>query len=282
MSDKRGKVPGIFGAATILTASLSGLILLFLLVFTMPLVTSGHLGLFFKATWDPDARMFGIFPMMFGTFFISSLATVIATPLGIALAVFTEFMARGVLARFVGGLVEFMAGIPTVVYGFAGIFLMVPIIRQVFKYGSGFCVLGASVMLALVIIPTIALIVRDNLRAVPMPYVLATKSLGATEIETLIFLHLRHCRKGIIMAVILGAGRAIGDTMIALMLAGNAIRIPGSVLDSARTLTSHIALVSAADVNSVNFQAVFLCGLILFVFSAWNILLLNILKRVRK
>jgi len=220
--------------------------------------------------------------MIMGTVYIATLATLLAAPFGISLAVFMEFIAPPLLSRLSRTVVEFMAGIPTVVYGFAALFLLVPLVRNIFERGSGLCVLTASLVLALLIIPTITMISQDRLRNVPGTYILATKSLGASDLETLFHLYLPYTWKGILSAVILGAGRAVGDTMIALMLAGNAVQIPSSLMDSARTLTSHIALVTAADYESISFKAIFICGLVLFVFSTWNILFLRILERLKR
>ncbi|RLF97067.1 phosphate ABC transporter permease subunit PstC [Thermococci archaeon] len=237
---------------------------------------------FLTKGWDPDARLLGVYPMIVGTVYIAGLATLWATPVGISLAVFMEFVAPNGIKKLIRAFVEFMAGIPTVVYGFAALFLLVPAVRGIFKYGSGLCVLSASLMLALLILPTITLIVQDRLTTVPKSYVLAAKSLGASDIETFLYVHLPYTWRGIISAVILGAGRACGDTMIALMLAGNALQVPRSFLDSARTLTSHIALITAADYESMSFKAIFVCGLILFVFSAWNIVFLRLIERLKR
>ena len=272
----------IFALSTLITGSLSLLIFFFLFYFSLPLLFSGHPGQFLVKNWNPDALAFGIFPMIVGSVYIASLATLLAAPLGVGLAILMELSATSTISRSLRVLIEFMAGIPTVVYGFAALFTLVPLIRNIFRQGSGLCILSASLMLSLLIIPTITLISQDRLREVPHAFIMAAKSLGATKFETLFSLQIPYAWKGIISAVILGAGRALGDTMIALMLAGNAVDIPSSVLDSARTLTAHIALVSAADYESLSFKAIFLCGLLLFVFSAWNILFLKFLGRLRK
>ena len=273
---------GVFALSTVVTGSLAVLIFFFLFYFSMPLITSGHLGEFFSSRWDPDAHAFGIYPMIMGTVYIAMLATLLAAPLGISLAIFMEVIAPPLLSRFLRTLVEFMAGIPTVVYGFAALFLLVPLVRNIFEQGSGLCILTALLVLALLIIPTVTMISQDRLKNVPETYILAAKSLGASDVETLFYLYLPHTWKGILSAVVLGAGRAVGDTMIALMVAGNAVQIPSSLIDSARTLTSHIALVTAADYESISFKAIFICGLILFIFSAWNILFLRILGRLKR
>jgi phosphate transport system permease protein len=137
-------------------------------------------------------------------------------------------------------------------------------------------------MLALLVLPTITLIAQDRLAAVPKSQVLAALSLGASRMETFLHVLLPGAWRGLISAVVLGAGRAVGDTLIALMLAGNAVSLPGSLLDSARTLTAHIALVTAADYESLSFKAIFVCGLVLFIFAGSNIVLLRFVEKLKK
>ena len=205
-----------------------------------------------------------------------------ATPIGIGLAAFIQVFAPKPLGKILRWTVEFMTGIPTVVYGFAALFFLVPAIRRIFSYGTGLSVLTASVMLALLVLPTITLIAQDRLAAVPKSQVLAALSLGASRMETFLHVLLPGAWRGLISAVVLGGGRAVGDTLIALMLAGNAVALPGSLLDSARTLTAHIALVTAADYESLSFKAIFVCGLVLFIFAGSNIVLLRFVEKLKK
>lgn len=279
---KERTVKGIFLLSFILAGSFSALIFFFLFYFSMPLLTSGLMGKFLINNWNPDNNVIGIYPMMVGTGCIAGLSLLMAAPMGIGLAAFIHVFAPKPLGRLFRWIVELMAGIPTVVYGFAALFLLVPAIRMVFKYGTGLCVLTASLMLALLILPTIVLIAEDGFKAVPEHHILAARALGATSVETFFYVILPGARQKLVSAVVLGAGRAVGDTLIALMLAGNALALPESLLDPARTLTSHIALVTAADYESLSFKAIFACGLVLFVFSAWNVLFLRFMERIKK
>jgi phosphate transport system permease protein len=161
-----------------------------------------------------------------------------------------------------------MTGIPTVVYGFVGIFLLVPIVRGVHGGGSGLCVLSAALMLAVLISPTMILFFSDSLDRVPKSYQDAADALGATPSQKLLLVMLPQAKKGILSGLILAFGRAVGDTMIALMIAGNAVQIPESVFDAARALTAHIALVIAADYESLEFKSIFVCGVVLYLFVA--------------
>lgn len=268
--------------STVVTGSMALVIFLFLFRFSLPLFSSGSLGKFLSKNWDPDAGAFGVYSMIAGSACIASLAMVLAAPLGVGLAVFMELYAGSRFSRFLRYFVELMSGIPTVVYGFSALFILVPLVRNTFRYGSGFCVLSASLVLALLVIPTVSLITMDRIREVPRDFVLAAGSLGASRLETLLRVQLPYAWRGVISAVVLGGGRALGDTIIALMLAGNAVSVPSSLLDSARTLTAHIALVSAADYESLSFKAIFLCGLVLFLFSMFSIVFLRVVERLKE
>jgi phosphate transport system permease protein len=280
--DKERAVRRALSLAALIAASISALIFFFLFYFSLPILSSGLIGEFLTRGWDPDQGVLGIFPMIVGTVYIAGLAMIWATPIGIGLAAFIQVFAPKPLANILRWTVEFMTGIPTVVYGFAALFFLVPAMRRIFRYGTGLCVLSASVMLALLVLPTITLVAQDRLATVPKSQVLAALSLGASRMETLLHVLLPGAWRGLISAVVLGGGRAVGDTLIALMLAGNAVSLPGSLLDSARTLTAHIALVTAADYESLTFKAIFLCGLVLFIFAGSNIVILRLVEKLKK
>jgi phosphate transport system permease protein len=280
--DKERAVRRALSLAAIIAGSISGLIFFFLFYFSLPILSSGLIADFLTRGWEPDKGLLGIFPMIVGTVYIAGLAMIWATPIGIGLAAFIQVFAPKPLGKILRWTVEFMTGIPTVVYGFAALFFLVPAIRRIFSYGTGLSVLTASVMLALLVLPTITLIAQDRLAAVPKSQVLAALSLGASRMETFLHVLLPGAWRGLISAVVLGGGRAVGDTLIALMLAGNAVSLPGSLLDSARTLTAHIALVTAADYESLSFKAIFVCGLVLFIFAGSNIVLLRFVEKLKK
>jgi phosphate transport system permease protein len=280
--DKERAVRRALSLAAIIAGSISGLIFFFLFYFSLPILSSGLIADFLTRGWEPEKGLLGIFPMIVGTVYIAGLAMIWATPIGIGLAAFIQVFAPKPLGKILRWTVEFMTGIPTVVYGFAALFFLVPAIRRIFSYGTGLSVLTASVMLALLVLPTITLIAQDRLAAVPKSQVLAALSLGASRMETFLHVLLPGAWRGLISAVVLGAGRAVGDTLIALMLAGNAVSLPGSLLDSARTLTAHIALVTAADYESLSFKAIFVCGLVLFIFAGSNIVLLRFVEKLKK
>ncbi|MCG6918314.1 MAG: ABC transporter permease subunit [Deltaproteobacteria bacterium] len=280
--DKERAVRRALSLAALIAGSISGLIFFFLFYFSLPIISSGLIGEFLTRGWDPDKGVLGILPMIVGTVYIAGLAMIWATPIGIGLAAFIQLFSPKPLGKILRWTVEFMTGIPTVVYGFAALFFLVPAMRKIFSYGTGLSVLTASVMLALLVLPTITLIAQDRLATVPESQVLAALSLGASRMETFLYVLLPGAWRGLISAVVLGGGRAVGDTLIALMLAGNAVALPGSLLDSARTLTAHIALVTAADYESLSFKAIFVCGLVLFIFAGSNIILLRLVERLKR
>ena len=263
--------------SAILSASITILILSFMVFFSFPLFRGGDIAAFFTLEWNPYEGGFGIVPMMVGTGVIASLALLIATPFGIGCSALISVFSTGYFGRFLRKVVEFMTGIPTVIYGFVAIFLLVPFIREIFKKGTGMCVLSASIMLALLILPTIVLFISDAFNSVPKNYLDAADSLGATPVQKLVYVIIPSAWKGIISGLVLAAGRAVGDTLISLMIAGNALQIPGGLSDAARTLTAHIALIIASDYESPEFKSIFVCGLILFIFTTLIILTLRLL-----
>ncbi|MEZ4483371.1 MAG: ABC transporter permease subunit [Syntrophotaleaceae bacterium] len=164
-------------------------------------------------------------------------------------------------------LIELMTGIPTVIYGFVGVFLLVPIVRELFQSGSGLCILTAALVLGIMITPTMTLFFCDSFDRIPKAYLDAADALGASPVQKLLYVILPAARQGMLNGVILSLGRAVGDTLIALMLAGNSVRVAESVLEPARTLTAHIALVIAADYESPEFRSIFACGVVLYLFT---------------
>jgi phosphate transport system permease protein len=184
------------------------------------------------------------------------------------------------IRKLLGALVRFMTGIPTVIYGFVGIFLLVPLIREGLG-GPGMGVLTASIMLAILISPTMILFFTDSLLAVNVAYIQAAKALGANRVQRLLYVMVPRALGGMASGFILALGRALGDTLIALMLAGNAIRAPHGILEPARTLTAHIALVKAADFDSMEFRSIFACGITLYMFTILATIAVRTMTRER-
>jgi phosphate transport system permease protein len=217
----------------------------------------------FSLDWFPLEKSFGLLPMIIGSLFVTGGALVIGVPLGLACAVvLTEFSSKR-LRSFLKPVVELLAGIPSVVYGFIGVVILIPFIRDRLG-GPGFSVLAASVILGIMILPTIISISIDSLEAVPRSYREGSIALGATRWQTTRMVMFPAAKSGIVASIILGMGRAIGETMAVIMIAGNAATIPHSLLDPVRTLTSNIAL-ELGYAAGEHRQALFATGVILFI-----------------
>lgn len=223
--------------------------------------------------WSPSKGIFGILPMIVGSIWVTVGALVVGLPLGLGCAIFLAEMAPARAGMVLKPAVELLAGIPSVVYGFIGLVVLVPFIRNVLG-GPGFSVLASAIVLGIMILPTITSISFDALKAVPKAYRDGMLALGATRWQTIRMVLLPAAKPGIVAAVILGMGRAIGETMAVIMVAGNATIIPTSILAPVRTLTSNIALEMGYAAGDHR-QALFATGVILFVIIA----ILNLLAR---
>ena len=270
-----------FMAAAIMSAAVPLAIFIFMALLGYPILTSGRLFGTLLGAWDPIQQSYGILPMIIGTFILAILAVAAAFPVCLGCAALVSDAAPGPVGRCLHAVVRMMTGIPTVVYGFVGIFLLVPVIREAFGGGSGFSLLTAALMLALLVSPTMILLFCDSFGRVTHTYRQAAAALGATTAQQFLFVVLPQARNGILAGVLLGLGRAIGDTMISLMLAGNAVAFPDHVFDSARTLTAHIALIIAADFDSPEFRTLFLCGLTLYVLTTLLVLFVRLTMRLQ-
>ncbi len=254
------------------------LITVFIFQQGVPLIFKTGLVNFFSTKWAPTRGGFGILSMVIGSLMVTAGALCVGIPFGLAAAIFLAEFSSKPIQKTLKPIIELLAGIPSVVYGFIGIVILVPFIRETFG-GPGFSVLAASIILGIMILPTIVSISYDALLAVPNAYREGSYAVGATKWQTIVLLLLPAARSGIVAGIILGMGRAIGETMAVIMIAGNALKIPGSVLDSVRTLTSTIALelgYAAGDHRA----ALFACGSILFlIIIALNIIAIRITRR---
>lgn len=258
-----------FFLSAILSVSVTVTVFAFMVVLGFPLIREGHAFTLLFKPWMPGSGSYGIYPMIVATLAIASLGVAIAFPISLGCASMVSVLGPGPVNLIVRRVVELMTGIPTVIYGFVGIFLLVPVVRDLFGQGSGMCILTASLMLAILVSPTMILFFSDSFNRVPQSYLTAIDALGGSKVQKLYHVIIPCARNGMLIGLMLALGRAIGDTMIALMLAGNAIGLPGSLFDSARTLTAHIAVVIAADYESFEFKSIFLCGMVLYLFTAF-------------
>jgi phosphate ABC transporter permease protein PstC len=228
-----------------------------------PLIFKVGLGNFFAADWHPTAGRYGIALMIVGSAAVTLGALVFGVPLGVACAVVLGEMAPPRVRSILKPTIEILAGIPSVVFGFMGIAVIMPWIRQNLG-GPGASGLAGALILGVMILPTIIAISLDALQAVPRSYREGSLALGATEWQTIWRVVLPAARSGIVAAVILGIGRAVGETMAVVMVTGNAVMLPHSPLDPLRTLTANMAL-EMAYASGDHRAALFATGIVLFL-----------------
>jgi phosphate transport system permease protein len=228
-----------------------------------PLVYAVGLGNFLSTDWHPTAGRYGISLMIAGSALVTGGALAFGVPLGLACAIVLGEMAPPRARQLLKPGIEILAGIPSVVYGFMGIVVVLPFIRQHLG-GPGASGLAAALILGVMILPTIIAISLDALQAVPRSYREGSLAIGATEWQTIWRVVLPGARSGIVAAVILGMGRAVGETMAVVMVAGNAVQLPHSPLDPLRTLTANLAL-EMGYASGDHRSALFATGIVLFL-----------------
>ncbi|HHP51574.1 MAG TPA: phosphate ABC transporter permease subunit PstC [Moorella mulderi] len=260
------------------------MIALFVFLEGYPIIQKEGLGNFLLGReWRPVAGIFGIFPMIVGSLVVTLGALVLGVPVSLATAVFLAEFAPKRADMILRPGIELLAGIPSVIYGLFGMTTVVPAIRFIETHylahklppqmQSGYSVLAAAIILAIMISPTIIAISEDALRAVPRHLKEASLALGATHWQTVVKVLIPTARSGILASIILGMGRAIGETMAVIMVVGNNVLIPTSIFSPCRTLTSNIAIEAAYAAEGPHMQALFATGIVLFVI----IIILNLI-----
>jgi phosphate ABC transporter permease protein PstC len=261
-------VRSLFLASAAVSVAAVGMITLYMLIAGLPgIIEVGPLKFLFGTVWKPtDAAnpQFGILPMILATLAGTAGAILIGVPIGLMTAVFLAETAPKRLARLIRPAVELLAGIPSVIYGFFGLQLLVPLVQKVFNLPSGATLFSAILILAVMILPTIVSTAETGLRAVPDIYREASLALGATRVETIFKVTIPAARSAILSGVILGVGRAIGETMAVIMVAGNISKLP-ALFGPVRPMTVGIAL-EMSYASGLHQQALFAIGLILFAF----------------
>ena len=252
------------------------LIMIFLIKEGVPLFkTVSVTDFIFGMEWFPtsDNARFGVFPLVAASLAVTLLASLIAVPFSLAVAVYTSEIAKPAVREIVKPVIEMIASIPSVVIGFFGMVVVCPFLQDHFDIDTGLNLFNASLMLAFMAIPTIASISEDAISSVPMSLKEASYALGANRLETIMKITVPAARSGIWTAALLGISRVIGETMVVLMVAGGAAMMPGSIFAPVRPLTSNIAAEMAeAPVGSNHYYALFSIGIILFLITfAFNI-----------
>ncbi|AEG18926.1 MAG: phosphate ABC transporter permease subunit PstC [Methanobacterium paludis] len=240
----------------------------------------GILNFIFGMDWDPTNGFYGVFPMIIGTLGITALALLMGVPLSILCSLFLAEVAPDKMRRILTPTIQALAGIPSVIYGFFGLIVLVPIMRVYFG-GSGFSMLAASILLTIMILPTITSISEDAFRSIPVEYKEASLALGATQWQTIRKVIFPAALPGVITAIILGMGRAIGETMAVIMVTGNVAQIPGSIFDPVRALTSNIAL-EMGYATGLHYNALFATGIVLFGMIIILLLIANYIHYKKK
>ncbi len=230
--------------------------------------------------WYPSKESFGILPMIVGSFWVTLGSLIVGVPLGLACAVFLCELTPPTLAMILRPMIQLLAAIPSVIYGFWGLIVLVPLIRDHLG-GPGLSILSGSLVLGIMILPTIISISEDSLRALPRTFKEGALSLGATHWQAIWRVLVPAARSGIVASIILGMGRAIGETMAMIMILGNAPQMPHSILNSARTLTTNIGI-EMGYASGDHRQALFATGVVLFfIIMSLNSLALFITRKGR-
>lgn len=261
----------VFIATAAISIIAVALICIFLFANGIPAIQKiGWADFLLGTTWKPTNDIYGIFPFILGSIYVTAGALIIGVPIGILTAIYLAKFCPKPLYRILKPAVDLMAGIPSVIYGFFALMVIVPFIRDNVG-GTGMSLLTASILLGIMILPTIISVTEASIRAVPESYYEGGRALGASHERSVFFATLPAAKSGIMAGVVLGVGRAIGETMAVKMIAGNQTWIPSDILGGVRTLTTNIVIEMgyAADLHR---EALIATGVVLFVF----ILLINI------
>ena len=259
--------------------SIFSTILICVFIFANGVPAIREIGVFkflFGTVWKPSNDIYGIFPMIIGSIYVTAGAIILGVPVGVLCAVFMAKFCPEKLYKIMKPAIGLLAGIPSIVYGFFGLVVVVPIIQDIFGTG-GKGVLTASIILGIMILPTIISVSEDAVRSVPESYYEGALALGDTHEQAVFRAMVPAAKSGILAGVILGVGRAIGETMAVIIIAGNQTVIPKSILSGVRTMTSNIVM-EMGYATGLHRQALIGTGVVLFVF----ILIINMLFSVMK
>ncbi|MDD7363702.1 MAG: phosphate ABC transporter permease subunit PstC [Peptoniphilus sp.] len=246
------------------------------------MVKTGVAKFILGSEWRPTASpaSFGILPMIAGSVYVTIGSIIVGVPIGVLTAIFMAFYCPDSIYRFLKPAVNLMAGIPSIIYGFFGLMIFVPIVRSWWG-GTGMTVFTASILLGIMILPTVIGLSESSLRSVPTSYYQGSIALGATHERSLFRVVVPAAKSGILSAIILGIGRSIGETMAVIMIAGNQPMIPRSIKEGTRTMTANIVLEMAYAMGDHR-EALIATGVVLFIFILIINLAFNLVKRRMK
>jgi phosphate transport system permease protein len=270
-SEKEKIIKKVFFTFSLVSIVILGLIVFSLFREGLPIFKKVSVaGFLFGMEWYPTYAppLFGIWPLIVGSFVVTLVAATIAVPVAVLAAVYISEIAPRAVKEIFKSLIELLAGLPSVVLGFFGMVIVAPFLQDTFNLATGLNIVNASLILAMMAIPTIASISEDALYAVPREYKEASYALGATKFETIIKVSIPAALSGISTAVILGMARVIGETMVVLMVAGGAAALPRSIFDSVRPMPASIAAeMGEAPYGGNHYHALFATGIVLFVLT---------------
>ncbi|CAK7047987.1 phosphate ABC transporter permease subunit PstC [Tissierella carlieri] len=263
-------------------ASIVSVILICYFMFANGIPAIGKIGAFnflLGKDWSPSniPPSFGIFPMIVGSIYVTAGAIILGVPIGILTAIYLAKFCPKKIYKFLKPAVNLMAGIPSIIYGFFGLVVLVPLTRDLFG-GTGSSILTASVLLGIMILPTIIGLSEAAIKSVPSSYYEGAIALGATHEYSIFFAMLPAAKSGILSSIVLGIGRAIGETMAVIMVAGNQARMPKGLLKGVRTLTANI-VIEMGYAAELHREALIATGVVLFVFILLINGLFSVLKR---
>ncbi len=280
---------GVFFLAACTSVLAVALICIFLFANGVPAMKEIGFGAFLTGmTWKPNNDLYGIFPMIIGSIYVTAGAVLVGVPVAVLTSVFMAKYCPKKIYPVLKSATELLAGIPSVIYGFFGIMVMVPMIRNfaktlqaagiIRKAGNGSSILTASLLLALMILPTIIGVTESAIRAVPVHYYEGSLALGATKEQSIFKVVLPAAKSGLIAGIVLGIGRAIGETMAVIMIAGNQPRMANSIFAGVRTLTANIVL-EMGYATGLHREALIATAVVLFVFILIINFSVSLLKR---
>lgn len=280
---------GVFFTAACASVLAVALICVFLFANGIPAMKEiGFKEFLSGAMWKPKNDIYGIFPMIIGSIYVMIGAVIFGVPIGIMTAVFMAFYCPKQIYKPLKTATELLAGIPSVVYGFFGLVVLVPIVRElgmtlkqagiIRSSGDGKSILTASLLLGMMILPTVIGLTESSLRAVPTQYYEGAVALGATHERAIFRVIIPAAKSGVIAAIVLGVGRAIGETMAVIMVAGNQARVTSSIFKGVRTLTANI-VIEMGYATGLHREALIATGVVLFIFILIINFLVALLKR---
>ena len=274
---KEGAAKAAFTFTALVSILAVALICIFLFVNGVPGMTKiGVLEFLSGEKWKPGQEVFGILPFILGSIYVTAGALVVGVPAGLLTALFLSRFASQKMVKLLRPAVQLLAGIPSVVYGFFGLVVLVPMVRDIFG-GTGSSLLTASVLLGMMILPTIITVAESALNAVPSSYYEGALALGATHERSVFHVVLPAAKSGVMAGIVLGIGRAIGEATAVMMVAGNRTSMPKGLLKGVRTLTSNIVM-EMGYATDLHREALIATAVVLFVF----ILLINVLTSILK